>query len=317
MKKNNKQRSDLHPRNRHREFYNFKKLTECCPELAKFVFINKYKNKSIDFADSEGVKTLNKSLLKYYYEINYWDIPPSYLCPPIPGRADYIHYIADLFGNSNNGDIPLGIKVKCLDIGVGANCVYPIIGNREYGWSFVGVDIDPISLKSAQKIINKNQLLKGNIELKLQHNPQNIFKGIILKDEHFDISICNPPFHASLKEAKTGTRRKLNNLNHKKDSNIKLNFGGQNGELFCKGGEIAFVKNMIKESREFANSCLWFTTLISKESNLKTVYKTLKDVKAIEIATIPMKHGNKISRILAWTFLSLEQHNKWAKTNWN
>jgi len=113
-----------------------------CPELGVFVKLNDYNDESIDFSNPEAVKMLNTALLKHYYKINHWNIPANYLSPPIPGRADYIHHIAELLGGSNNGKIPTDNKIKCLDIGVGASCVYPIIGNKEYGWSFVGSEID-------------------------------------------------------------------------------------------------------------------------------------------------------------------------------
>jgi 23S rRNA A1618 N6-methylase RlmF len=49
-----------------------------------------------------------------------------YLCPPFLEETDYIHYIADLLASSNNGIIPKH-AVQGLDIGVGANCIYPIM----------------------------------------------------------------------------------------------------------------------------------------------------------------------------------------------
>ncbi|MCE9540237.1 MAG: RlmF-related methyltransferase, partial [Bacteroidetes bacterium] len=147
------EKSDLHPRNRHRFRYDFDQLSQCCPELKVFISINKYNNQSIDFSDPVAVKTLNKALLKHFYNISNWDIPANYLCPPIPGRADYIHYMADLLNACNNGTLPPGKSVNVIDIGVGANCVYPIIGHKEYGWHFVGSDIDPIAIRSANQII--------------------------------------------------------------------------------------------------------------------------------------------------------------------
>jgi 23S rRNA (adenine1618-N6)-methyltransferase len=312
-----KEKSGLHPRNKHRERYDFKLLTDSCPELDQFVKLNIYGDESIDFFNPEAVIMLNKALLKHYYRIDYWDIPENYLCPPIPGRADYIHHIADLLYRNDPGflksKIPAGTMIKCLDIGVGANCVYPIIGNREYGWSFVGSDIDPVAIESGKKIIEMNPALKGKIELRLQNNPKDIFKGIIQKNELFDVSICNPPFHSSLAEAQSGTIRKLRNLKKKKITKPVLNFGGQNNELWCEGGEDKFVVDMIYQSKQFSTSCLWFSTLISKESNLKNAYKALKTVGAEEIKTIPISHGNKTSRIVAWTFLSREQQNKWIQ----
>ena len=304
-------KSGFHPRNRHRERYNFKQLIESCPELASFVKVNAYNDESIDFFDPEAVKMLNKALLKLFYDINYWDIPPNYLCPPIPGRADYIHHIADILGGSYHGNIPTGIQFRCLDIGVGANCVYPIIGIKEYNWSFVGADIDPVALESARKIIEMNPVLNGKVELRLQNHPKDIFHGIIQKGERFDLTICNPPFHTSLESAQSGTLRKLNNLKQRKISNPILNFGGQHNELWCEGGEKQFVCNMIRQSKQFATSCLWFSTLISKDSNLKSVYEALRNAAAIDVKTIPMGHGNKISRIVVWTFLTQEQQKEW------
>ncbi len=306
----------LHPRNKHRERYDFKILTGTCPELAPFVKLNMYNDESIDFSNPEAVKMLNKALLKHYYDIENWDIPQGYLCPPIPGRADYIHHIADLLRNNNYGKIPRGNKIKCLDIGVGANCVYPIIGNKEYAWSFIGSDIDPVSIENGNKIIELNSFLKGKFELRLQNNPKDFFYGIIQKDELIDFSICNPPFHASLADAQSGTLRKLSNLNHKKTTEPILNFGGKNNELWCEGGEERFVREMIRESKKFASSCFWFSTLISKQSNLKSAYKALEKVEAVEVKTIPMGQGNKTSRIVAWTFLDKEQQNKWRNTRW-
>ena len=316
-KEHPKEKTQLHPRNKHRERYDFKQLIVSCPALAPYIKLNDFNDESIDFFNPEAVKMLNKALLKHFYGIDNWDIPPHYLCPPIPGRADYIHHIADVLASSNEGKIPISQRIKCLDIGVGANIVYPIIGHQEYGWSFIGADIDPVALASAHKIIESNPILKGHIELRLQANPKDIFKGIIQKDERIDVSICNPPFHASLAEAQAGTIRKLNNLKpHKKTIQPVLNFGGQNNELWCEGGEERFVRNMIQQSQQFATSCFWFSTLISKQTTLKSVYEALKNVAAVEVKTLPMGQGNKVSRLVAWTFLTAEQQKIWRAERW-
>jgi len=148
-----KEKLSLHPRNRHRERYDFKLLIDSCPELAPHVRMNPYSDESVDFFNPEAVKELNRALLNHYYDIEYWDIPPDYLCPPIPGRADYIHHIAELLGSCNRGKIPTGNQIRCLDVGAGANCIYPIIGNKEYGWSFVGSEIDPVAMESSRRQI--------------------------------------------------------------------------------------------------------------------------------------------------------------------
>ncbi|WP_266203595.1 23S rRNA (adenine(1618)-N(6))-methyltransferase RlmF [Pontibacter kalidii] len=311
-----KVKSALHPRSKHRERYNFEQLVASCPDLKPFVKLNEYQDESVDFFDPKAVKALNKALLAHFYGIKHWDIPNNYLTPPIPGRADYIHHVADLLGATNQGKIPTGKKIKCLDVGVGASCIYPIIGNKEYGWSFIGADIDPVSIHSSNNIVQANPSLQGNVELRLQPDSKHIFHGIIRKAECFDLTICNPPFHSSLAEAQAGTMRKLKNLQQKRITKPTLNFGGQNAELWCQGGERKFVENMVSESKQFATSCFWFTTLLSKESNLKSVLYAIKAAGASEIKTIPMGQGNKISRIVAWTFLTPEQQKNWVATRW-
>jgi 23S rRNA (adenine1618-N6)-methyltransferase len=312
-----KEKFSLHPRNRHRERYNFKELINTYPDLAAFVRLNDYNDESIDFSDPDAVLALNKALLKHYYGVVHWDIPKGYLCPPVPGRADYIHYIADLLASINNGKIPKGKKIKCLDVGVGANCIYPIIGTREYEWTFVGSDIDPEAIKSAVEIVESNIILKGNVEIRLQSDSNDIFRGIIKKEEYFDITICNPPFHTSLEEAQSGSIRKVSNLNQKRIVKPVLNFGGRSNELWCEGGEEKFVQKMISQSRQIPGSCFWFSTLVSRQEHLKGAYRALEEAKAAVIKTIPMSQGNKISRILAWTFLDTGQQEKWINNRWN
>ncbi|MES2182599.1 MAG: 23S rRNA (adenine(1618)-N(6))-methyltransferase RlmF [Pseudomonadota bacterium] len=316
---------NLHPRNKHRGQYDFKQLAITNTELAQFVRPNAYGDDSIDFANPLAVKTLNQALLQQFYAITHWDIPTQYLCPPIPGRADYLHYLADLLNSANNSVTPYGNNIRVLDIGVGANAIYPLIGQREYGWHFVGADIDLTAITNAQQILDANTGLAEAIELRLQTSASAIFKGIIQQDETFDLTMCNPPFHASLHDALAGTQRKWQNLaiNQTKSSSksrskdkIKnetsvLNFGGQAAELYCAGGEEAFVNRMINESVLFKHQCLWFTTLISKATTLASVYHALKQVNALTVKTIDMAQGQKKSRMVAWTFLNTRQQHDW------
>ena len=292
----------LHPRNRHHERYDFKTLIAACPELAPFVSMNTYGVETIDFAGPDAVKTLNKALLRTFYGITFWDLPAGYLCPPVPGRADYIHYMADLLGERNGGVIPRGKSVKVLDIGMGANCIYPIIGHHEYGWRFVGSDVDAVAIRAAKQIVAANSILAGAVECRLQPESSAIFKGVVQPGEVFALSICNPPFHASTEEAIAGTQRKWKNLGMKNMAIAPLNFGGKHSELSYPGGEAAFIRNMITESAGIPQSCGWFSSLVSKKSSLPAIYKALKHVGATDVRTIEMNQGQKTSRVVAWRF---------------
>ena len=259
---------------------------------------------TINFQDVDAVRMLNRALLMTHYEIDFWDIPASYLCPPIPGRVDYIHYLADLLAKSNGQEIPHGSDIKALDIGTGASLVYPLTGQHEYGWDFTGVDIDPVSIKSAQQICERNGL---NIRLKRQNNAVDIFEGVVGSDDIFHVTLCNPPFHASLAQAQEGTLRKWRNLG--KGHSAELNFGGQNAELWCPGGEIGFIARMIEQSMNFAEQCLWFTCLVSKKDSLKPLSRLLKEAKVVEFKVVEMAQGQKTSRFIAWTYYPERQRS--------
>ena len=195
--KNIQEKVRLHIRNKNRERYDLEALKIAVPELADHITTNKYGAESVDFANPVAVKLLNKALLNHYYGIKNWDFPEENLVPPIPGRADYLHYMADLLGQTNFGDMPEGDKITVLDVGVGASCIYPIIGVTEYGWNFIGSDIDAQSVESSANIVSSNPSLEGKIDIRLQENPTVIFAGVLNSDEKIDFSMSNPPFHSS------------------------------------------------------------------------------------------------------------------------
>lgn len=304
------EKSNLHPRNLHRNSYDFDSLISCVPELKHYVYKNPYGNFTINFSIPKAVKLLNKALLEHFYGIKNWDIPDGNLCPPIPGRADYVHYIADLLAE-NHHQTPKGFSVKGLDIGAGANLVYPLIAHQSYGWRMVGTDINKDSLKNAQHILNKNPDLSSGIELRFQKNSNFIFKNIVSSEDKFAFSMCNPPFHDSEESVLKENLRKTKNLNTSKIKNPNLNFSGQQSELWCEGGELAFISKMIEESTVFSSQVLWFTCLVSKKENLFKLNLLLNKLKAAEIKMIEMSQGQKVSRILVWTFTSQSERKNW------
>ncbi|MCI2284022.1 23S rRNA (adenine(1618)-N(6))-methyltransferase RlmF [Colwellia sp. MSW7] len=291
----------LHPRNKHRSGYDFATLKKANPSLSPFIIKNKYNQQdTIDFSNASAVKALNVALLKTYYQIEHWDFPQGYLCPPIPGRVDYIHYLADLLKE----DKITTKRISVLDIGTGATCIYPMLGARAYGWHFVASDIDPVSVNTANLNVNANKTVAKHITCRLQNNSEHIFQGIINTGEYYHLTLCNPPFHKSLEEASSGTNRKWQNLQKgKKTSNERaLNFGGQKAELWCHGGELAFIQQMISESKKYQTQVGWFTCLVSKKEHLSKIKLYLKKAQVSKVNVINMAQGQKISRFVAWQF---------------
>jgi|TARA_B110000238_G_scaffold201196_1_gene255963 23S rRNA (adenine1618-N6)-methyltransferase len=303
VQEKSKIKTNLHPKNKNREQYKIEELLLVIPELKDHIKKNKLGEDSIHFSDPVAIKLLNKALLRHYYGIKKWEFPDTNLCPPIPGRADYIHYMSDLLNNNDN--------ITCLDIGVGASCIYPILGVSEYNWSFIASEVNTEAITIAKKIIKDNPSLKGKVKFRVQKDENNIFKGIIKPKDKIDLSICNPPFHSSKKEALKGSMRKIRNLSGERSKKIQLNFSGVANELVYKGGEYQFIKNMIEESILYSNNCLWFTTLVSKEKNLKSIYKLLEDIKVKEVKTLNIGTSNKKSRIVVWTFQTKEEQKNW------
>lgn len=69
-------------------------------------------------------------------------IPDGQLCPTVPNRSNYIHWVEDLLSSDIiPNTISTAGKVRGFDIGTGANCIYPLLGASLMGWSFVGSGI--------------------------------------------------------------------------------------------------------------------------------------------------------------------------------
>ncbi len=306
----------LHPNNMHNTGYDFAALCKTHRQLTPFVINSPRGGSTIDFGDSNAVVELNKALLIHHYGLRYWHLPEGNLCPPIPGRADYIHYLADLLQSSLNIAQVNSNKIKALDIGTGASCIYPLLGHQLYSWSFVASDIEKVSIKHAKHILNENHITQDAIELRVQPERKAIFKDIIAKNEYYAITLCNPPFHDSKASAQQATQRKWQNLDKKptnRSNNTQLNFGGRHNELWCEGGEVAFIRKMIHESKHYADQVLWFTCLVSKKESLRPLKLALKKSGAKTFEIVKMAQGNKVSRFIAWTYCQESNRNTWLE----
>ncbi len=292
----------MHPRNPHRAGYDFAALTAASPPLAPFVRTAPHGGPTIDFADPAAVKALNGALLVHHYGVHAWDLPPGYLCPPVPGRADYVHAVADLLATTNGGAIPQGAGVRVLDVGVGANLIFPLLGHHAYGWSFVGTEVDAAALRHADALLAANPRFASAVSLRRQRARDRVFADVVGADEHFALTLCNPPFHISPGAAAAATGRKLRQLGGGTPPRLRRNFGGTSSELWCAGGELGFIRRMIDESRSLATQVGWFTTLVSSREHLPPLERALDRAGATDVRVLPLEHGQKKSRILAWRF---------------
>ena len=279
----------MHKKNPFAADYDFDNLIKHNEALAKYVFPNKQGTKTIKFGDQRAVKALNKALLKTQFDV-HWDIPKGFPCPPIPGRLDYLLNIADLLPEK---------EIKMLDIGTGANLIYPILGTRHFGWHCTGSELNPDSIKHAAQIIANNPSL-SSVELRVQSDPKLILENIIEPDDKFDVMVCNPPHFKSLEEAQKHNQRKVRNLSSKKRE--KLNFAGRSNELWTPGGEAAFIQTLAEESVQFMDQVGWFTSLISRNDSVRGITEMIDAIPRTEVKVVEMTQGIKASRFVAWRF---------------
>lgn len=293
-------KSGFHEKNEFRLGYDLPSLERANKDLKPFLSREEGEIR-VDYTHSQAVIELNRAILKHHFQMQEWFLPEGALCPAIPGRWDYLLRLRDL--------LPQEAPLRGLDIGTGSSLIYSLLAVYGLNIRMVGSDISQESLQHARKILHANPLLPQQVELRHQAVAHHIFQGIVKSDETFDFCLCNPPFHGSEKEAEQAAQRKAKNLDLPQQLATSSNFGGRHHELWCKGGEAAFLKKMMKESLLFASQIRWFSSLVSKSENVAPMIKFLKKHHATAIEIFPLEHGNKKSRAVAWSFSEVRSIN--------
>ncbi|CAL1171240.1 unnamed protein product [Cladocopium goreaui] len=309
----------MHPRNKHREYLDYRDLAKKQKGLRRFVYENQWGGASIDYSDPEALEELTRSLLAEFYQIQHWNLPAGYLCPPVPQRVDYLHIMADLLRDTlkpaegtegpedpegpegkQETQIPQGL---CgLDIGTGASCIYSLLGAREYAWRFIASDIDAVALQHAAQLVAENGLEK-QITLRRQEDPKRVLRGVMPKkvSQSVAFAVCNPPFHESLEQAQQAARSKWQRLGKELESK---NYQGRELELCCEGGEVGFVQRFAEESAKvcYRSKCVWFSSLLSRHSSWQPVVDKLRQLGA-KHRSFELGTGRNVKWVIAWTFL--------------
>ncbi|KAF6156633.1 hypothetical protein GIB67_010688 [Kingdonia uniflora] len=175
-------RPTIHPRNKcSSKPPDFKLLASLYSNFEPFVFYSGNGYPNIDWTDFNATRELTRVLLHHDHGVNWW-IPDGQLCPTVPNRSNYIHWIEDLLSSEviakSNAS---GDKVRGFDIGTGANCIYPLLGASLLGWNFVGSGViqnvknraDISSVGSFVHVSTDHQRLLGLLLLSLSDDPNN------------------------------------------------------------------------------------------------------------------------------------------------
>ncbi|KAJ0667876.1 putative 23S rRNA (adenine(1618)-N(6))-methyltransferase [Helianthus annuus] len=299
------EKRSIHPRNKYSDNPpDFTLLASLYPSFQPYVFYSREGKPKIDWKDFNATRELTRVLLLHDHSITWW-IPDGQLCPTVPNRSNYIHWIEDLLSSdiipNYHGDNNI---IKGFDIGTGANCIYPLLGASLLGWSFVGSDVTDVALEWAEKNVKNNpqiskliEIRKVDIEEELTNQNTNdggsytgppILLGVVKNNEKFDFCICNPPFFETMDEA---------------GLNPNTSCGGTPAEMVCPGGEQAFISRMIQDSVQLKQSFRWYTSMVGKKSNLKSLISKLREVGVTVVKTTEFVQGQTSRWGIAWSFI--------------
>ncbi|KAM0942371.1 putative 23S rRNA (adenine(1618)-N(6))-methyltransferase [Dioscorea sansibarensis] len=314
----------IHPQNRYSENPpDFALLGSLYPSFQSFLLPSRRPGgrPTIDWSDFNATRELTRVLLLHDHGVHWW-IPDGQLCPTVPNRSNYIHWLQDLLSSDVVPPFQSSEeKVRGFDIGTGANCIYPLLGASLLGWSFVGSDVTKIALEWARKNVQSNPHLSelieirnacdpsssGNVENDVireeapegsTHNPNMwsgccselpVLVGVIKDGEKFDFCMCNPPFFESVEEA---------------GLNPRTSCGGTFEEMVFPGGERAFITHIIDDSLQLKHSFRWFTSMVGRKANLKFLVSKLHEVGVSVVKSTEFVQGHTARWGLAWSFLT-------------
>ena len=174
---------NLHPRNKFNKAYNIEQLAKNTPDLRKYVVQVDHDHLSIDFTQPEAVFHLNKALLKTTYGIKGWRVLPKSLVPTVPGRLNYIHYLADLLGGKT------GRGVHILDIGTGSGCIAISLAKFLPKCKVYALDVSTKALEVAKQNAKNSQVEIEFINLDILQD-----KICATIPQKLDVIVSNPPY---------------------------------------------------------------------------------------------------------------------------
>lgn len=328
------ERPIMHPRNKYSDKPpDFSLLASLYPSFEPYIFYSRDGHPKIDWTNFNATRELTRVLLLHDHSLNWW-IPDGHLCPTVPNRSNYIHWIEDLLSSDvipnshREGDV-----IKGFDIGTGANCIYPLLGASLLGWSFVGSDVTDAAVEWAEKNATNNPQITGLIEIRKVDNEEKAscsetscsgmstngqscknYKGVSVDIEPSTSSsgatniYHGPP--VLLGVVKDGEKFDFCMCNppffetmEEAGLNPKTSCGGTPAEMVCPGGEQAFISRIIQDSVQLKHSFQWFTSMVGRKSNLKVLISKLWEVEVSVVKTTEFVQGQTSRWGLAWSFV--------------
>jgi len=286
----------MHPRNPYKQKKpDFKALAVKYDFFRQFVSTTLSGKCVLDFKRPEALKALLKVLLREDFDIDI-DIPVDRLIPTLPLRINYLLWIEDLLKLFFPNVAPE--KFLGIDVGAGASCIYAILGSKFFGWNFISLEVDDVSLSFASSNVEANDLA-SRVRLN-RVSPEERFHDVltrVLKPEDADripFLVCNPPFFADDCEMREGTTRKEERPQPWSVSSAS------SVESVTVGGEVGFVRRLIESSLLIRSRVGIYTTMLGKQSSISPLKIFLRSHHINQIGSYEFCQGRTMRWGLCW-----------------
>ena len=261
------------------------------------------------------------------------------MIPAITNRVNYIHILEDLLTlsspplSSSGRDTPPPppLTADGLDIGTGANLIYPLLGAAIVGWTFVGVDITDTAIAWATRNRDNNPHLGDKIVLRQvtpgpfvshaswrtdwpkdknhhhhhHHHHHHREKVVgISTDNHTEKGgiLTTGAVRAGERYAFCMCNPPFFETEDQCCANPRTNFQGTPAEMVCPGGEGSFVRRLVYDSLHLQHQIHWFSTLVGKKATLRSIRTELHRQGVPVVRTAELAQGKTSRWVLAWSF---------------
>jgi 23S rRNA A1618 N6-methylase RlmF len=287
---------------------------------------------TLDWQDPAALLALTRVLLQHDFGLEF-SMPLNHLCPPVPQRLNYVHWIAELIGEPAQEHTPLtdGKRarkdVRGIDVSVCTHlqttrftakflltaknlidlCFF-LYCLSFFLFSGTGAScVFPLLCVGAYGW----NMLGTEVDVESVTSAlENVARNRL--DDKIEVRHVAEPTRMLQGVLRDGERFDFLMCNPPFFSSLEstgLNpsrsAAATSSELVCPGGEEAFVSQLVRESKALGcRTIRWCSTMLGRKSSLKTLLSLLhaKSVAALVVQQCEFQQGNQTRWGLAWTF---------------